>query len=120
VFDGARLPDNPDRWQVTLRLKFQPPPAANPPCYFAVQFVGIVWTAPTLPPDRVESLVRTNGSSMLYGIARELVRDLSARGPFGPILLPSLSFLPDADRPDQPAPSPPACPSGSPPTGKRD
>ncbi len=91
----ARLPNSPDRWQVTLRLKFQPGPAVNSPYYFALQIVGVLWTAPSLPPERVEPLVRTNGPSMLFGVARELVRDLSARGPYSPLLLPSLSFLPD-------------------------
>jgi len=90
----ARLPNTSDRWQVTLHLKFQPPPTANSPYYFALQLVGVLWAAPMLPPDKVEALVRTNGPSLLFGVARELVRELSARGPFSPLMLPSLSFLP--------------------------
>jgi len=47
-------------------------------------------------------VVRTNGPSMLYGVAREMARDLTARGPFPPQVLPSVSFIPDA--PAAPAP----------------
>jgi|ERR1017187_1617079 preprotein translocase subunit SecB len=36
--------------------------------------------------------VKVNGSSMLYGIAREQIRALTAAGPWGAIIIPTLSF----------------------------
>ena len=36
--------------------------------------------------------VQVNGSSMLYGMAREHIRSLTAAGPWGAIILPTMSF----------------------------
>jgi len=101
-----RLPEDPDRWQVTLNLKFQPAPESNPAYYFSLQVVGVVWAAPVLA-EHTDRFVRTNGPSMLFGAAREMVRDLTARGPFAPLLLPSVSFALEnmAAKPATPAPS---------------
>jgi preprotein translocase subunit SecB len=84
------------RWQVTVSIKLQPKPEANSPCSFSITVVGIVWAAPNLPGNNLDMMVRTNGPTMVYGAAREMVRDLTARGPFSPICLPSVSFLPEA------------------------
>jgi len=85
------LPNDAERWQVTLNLKLQAPPEANPAYYFNLQVVGVVWAMPVLA-EHTERVVRTNGPSMLFGAAREMIRDLTARGPFAPMLLPSVSF----------------------------
>jgi preprotein translocase subunit SecB len=42
---------------------------------------------------------------MLYGLAREVIRNLTAQGPFPPILIPTVSFY---DREDQDTTSPEA------------
>jgi preprotein translocase subunit SecB len=87
----------PNRWQVSLNIKLQPAPDANSPYTFCLNLVGVIcWVGPELPEERVGALLRTNGPSMLYGVAREMARDLTARGPFPPLVLPSVSFIPDA------------------------
>lgn len=95
------VPNEERRWQITLKIRLQPRPESNSPYTLALTLVGFVWAAPQLPADRLDSLVRTNGPSMLYGAAREMVRDLTARGPFPPLSLPSVSFLnkPSASKP---------------------
>jgi preprotein translocase subunit SecB len=87
------------RWQITLNVKLEPKSAANSPCSFSVTLVGIVWATPKLPSESLDLLVRTNGPAMVYGVAREMVRDLTARGPFAAICLPSVSFLPEEGQP---------------------
>ena len=83
------------RWQVTLNVKLQPAADANSPYSFCLNLVGVVcWVGPEVPEDKLETIVRTNGPSMLYGVAREVARDLTARGPFQPLMLPSVSFIP--------------------------
>jgi preprotein translocase subunit SecB len=91
--------DQPRRWQVTLKLKLQPKPESNSPYFFSLALVGIVWAAPDLPQDKLDSIVRTNGPSMLFGAAREMVRDITARGPFPALALPSVSFLAEPTAP---------------------
>ncbi len=45
-------------------------------------------------------MIKINGPSMLYGIAREVIRGVTARGPYFPILLPSATFFEPAPQPD--------------------
>jgi preprotein translocase subunit SecB len=90
-----RIKDDQRRWQVTITVKLQSKPEANSPYAFTLTLIGIVWTAPKLPEEGIEALIRTNGPTMVYGAAREMVRDITARGPFQPICLPSVSFLPE-------------------------
>lgn len=102
------IKDRPNRWQVSLNIKLQPAPDANSPYSFCLSLVGVIyWVGPELPEDKVGTLLRTNGPSMLYGVAREMARDMTARGPFPPLVLPSVSFIPDAPTPAAPkAPEP--------------
>ncbi len=91
------IKDSPGHWQVTLNVKLQPAAESNSPYSFCIGLVGIVaWIGPKMPEDKVEVMLRTNGPSMLYGVAREMGRDLTARGPFPALMLPSVSFLADA------------------------
>jgi preprotein translocase subunit SecB len=97
------------RWQVSLNVRLQPAPEANSPYSLNLNLIGFVWVAPELPEDKLKAILATNGPSMLYGVAREMARDLTARGPFPPLLLPSVSFLPEA----QPALAPKDVSAGS-------
>jgi len=94
--DVQPLQNQERRWQVTVNIKLQPKPEANSPCFLSITVIGSVWAAPNLPESNLDMMVRTNGPTMVYGAAREMVRDLTARGPFAPICLPSVSFLPEA------------------------
>jgi preprotein translocase subunit SecB len=92
-----RIKERTGRWQVSLNIKLQPAPETNSPYSFSLSLVGVIcWVGPELPEDKLEVVVRTNGLSMLYGVAREMARDLTARGPFPALVLPSVSFIPDA------------------------
>ena len=46
------------------------------------------------PHDKVQEMVGINGPSILYGAAREMVANITARGPHPMISLPSVSFHP--------------------------
>jgi preprotein translocase subunit SecB len=84
--------DDPRRWQVTLRIHQQGRPSTNSPYFFTIELVGMFSVAANYPEKQVESLVRTNASSVLYSTAREVLRSAMAQGPFFPLLLPTLSF----------------------------
>jgi len=88
--------DAPGRvgWSIDLTLSYQAAPKQNYPYGYSIQLVGF-FSSPTEVPEGLddERLVRVNGSSMLYGIAREMLRTTSAAGPWGEILIPTVSFL---------------------------
>lgn len=84
--------DNNRKWQVTLRVKHQGTSDSNSPYAFSLEMVGFMQVLKTYPEEMVEWLVRTNGPSMLFGVAREVLRDLTARGPHVTVFLPSVSF----------------------------
>jgi len=56
--------------------------------------MGYIALDPSVPEDRKDNLVAVNGGSLLYGAAREYIYSLTMRGPFPPIYLPTISFMP--------------------------
>jgi preprotein translocase subunit SecB len=107
---SAFLQDDKDasKWQVTLKVIHQPAVTVNSPYSFSVEIVGLFHVLPAYHHDK-ELLVKTNGPSMLYGIAREYVRSFTSIG-FNNyvIVLPSVSFFEPAQKPASPAPATPA------------
>ena len=91
--ETALLSPDPAKWQVTLRVKHQPALSVNAPYSFTLEVVGFFHVVPEFPADKVQQLIKTNGPSILYGIAREVVRDFSMRGPHPGLMLPSVSFF---------------------------
>jgi preprotein translocase subunit SecB len=95
--ETALLSQDYTKWQVTLRVKLQPAPSVNAPCSFTLEIVGFFHVAREFPQDNAQRLVKTNAPTMLFGIARELVRDITSHGPHPGLMLPSVSFFePDA------------------------
>lgn len=45
-------------------------------------------------PGQRQRLIEVNGPAVLYGSVRELVLQLTSRGPLGPLTLPTVTFLP--------------------------
>ena len=98
-------------WQVNLRLVQNVPAERNAPYNFSVVLIGFFEVAPEYPEDRRRRLVETNARSILYGTCREIVRATTAQGPYGPMLLPSVSFYepkPAADSTTSPGEGPSA------------
>ena len=108
VVDVGLLRDEklPDKWQVTLRVKHQPVATANAPYSFTLEVVGFFHALPIYTHDK-ERLVKTNGPTILYGIAREIVRGITTSGPYPGVLIPSVSFYEPSPAP---ATQPPAVP----------
>jgi preprotein translocase subunit SecB len=96
IVEHTCLPGEPDShgWQVSLRLRFQPKAETNYPYTFVLELVGLFRVLGDPPAALEEPLVNTNAPSMLFGAAREIVRAATSRGPFVPVLLPSVSFHP--------------------------
>lgn len=81
------------QWLVTLLIRQHA--SEDQPYAFSVELEGYF----SIPGSRYdatasEKLLRTNGASILYGVAREMIRSLTAQGPYMPAFLPSVSFRP--------------------------
>lgn len=99
----------PMRYQVSLTLKLQAEDGGTP-CYTGeFHAVGFFKVSERWPEKQRLQLVETNGAALLYGSLRELVITLTARGPWPPVTLRSVTFLrPDESAPAAPKPASPA------------
>ena len=79
-------------WHLTLSVSQKVSKAKNAPYNFCIELVGDFRVHPNFPEDKAQRLIEVNGSSILYGVAREMLRTLSCGGPFGGMLLPTMSF----------------------------
>jgi preprotein translocase subunit SecB len=80
------------RWKVTLTVNFKPVDTAIVPYKGIISFTGYFVVDPSYPEARVKFLVETNGPSVLFGAVRELCANLTARGPWQMLMLPTQSF----------------------------
>jgi preprotein translocase subunit SecB len=103
VLEAAPVAEEKRDWQVSLKLRHQPPAEANIPYRFSAEMVGKFIVHPTYPEGRIERFVKTNGASMLFGALREIIRATTARGPYPPLILPSTSFYEPAQLDSPPA-----------------
>lgn len=84
---------NNDRvWKVGLDVVFGKPTDGVSPYFGSVQVEGVFEINPTYPAEKMQELLAITGASILYGSVREMIASISARGPRGVFLLPSVSF----------------------------
>jgi len=84
-------------WRVLLSAKQNVLPEKNSPYNFHITIQG--WFSVkkgAFPEDKITQLIEITGSSILFGVAREMLRTVMATGPYLPLLLPSISFHPAA------------------------
>lgn len=96
---GTRLErDNTaaNRCGIVLTIKLQPRPAANGPYHLSLKLAGVIQFTPELQGPEKEVVLRVNASSVLYGVAREIIRQVTSLGPYQAILIPTVSFRPEA------------------------
>ncbi|MCX6969248.1 MAG: protein-export chaperone SecB [Verrucomicrobia bacterium] len=102
IFPELRKSEDPKsepEWIMTLRV--QQLAADDQPYSFSLELVGYLSVSSLVPEEKRELFLRANGASMLYGAAREIIRSVSAQGPYMPAILPSVSFYPAKDKPLQ-------------------
>jgi len=58
-----------------------------------LEVMGDFQISDSWPEPQIEKLVYVNGSGMLYSAVREMVCNITARGLFPLLLLPSISFF---------------------------
>ncbi|MGA8659628.1 MAG: protein-export chaperone SecB [Chthoniobacterales bacterium] len=88
-------------WRISLRVQQETSTEKNSPYNFWIRVNGLFKLNPTFPKEKAERFVTTNGTAILYAVAREALRSVMANGPYLPLLLPSVSFLTD-EKPEAP------------------
>jgi len=84
---------------VVLRLKISSPPKEEA-CYTGeIHAVGLFHVMNGWPAEKIQLLVSANGAALLYGAIRELLLNLTARGPWPEVLLNSMTFTQPKDQP---------------------
>jgi preprotein translocase subunit SecB len=81
------------KWRVVLRVELPSTSEHRGPYSFKVGLIGFFELASDYRGGNAEQLVKINGPSMLYSAAREALASVTGRGPFPPVLLPSVNFL---------------------------
>lgn len=92
----TRQEGNGRAWQVRLRIEQTASESNNSPYSFSIVMFGFFQVANHFPEEKEQALVETNAPTMLFGILREVVRDMTMKGPFPGLILPSFSFAPQA------------------------
>lgn len=91
--DSINVEETGPFWMVSLTVDVGDKENVTDPYTIQLNLSGIIQSSPHLEARAARRAVNVNGPSMLFGIARELVRAATARGPYPSVLLPSLSFL---------------------------
>jgi len=89
----ARGTNDARKYQLTLCLKLQPVTEKKPPYTAELHIVGLVRVVDAWPEEKVQQLVQANGPALLYGAAREMLCNLTSRGPWPMVCLNSVTFV---------------------------
>lgn len=88
----VKIKDNKDRYGVILNLEIKAPENKNTPYAIKLDMYGFFQVPEGMPEEIREKIVKTNGTSILYGAAREIIKEMTGRGEFRSILIPTASF----------------------------
>jgi preprotein translocase subunit SecB len=92
-----RAEEQGNTWLVRLDVQFKPAAEKSSPYLGEIAVVGTFTLGADFPADKAEAMVHMNGGSILYGMAREILSNITARAVHGPVLMPTLdarSFIP--------------------------
>lgn len=88
----SKAEGKPGEYLVSLTVRLVPT-EDNTPCYLG-EFVavGFFQVHPDYPRDKCDRLAAVNGAAILYAAVREMVSNLSARGPWPMLTLAAMNF----------------------------
>lgn len=99
----AHKDDDERQWVVTLKVILGKADDGKniPPYTGELEILGFFTVDAKYPEENVQKLVHFNAPAMLYGAVREMVFNLTARGPNSHINLPTVSFLDNKPQEDK-------------------
>lgn len=91
----AHKTDDERQWMVTLNvlMKQGEDEEATTPYTGEFEVLGLFHVEKEYKKENVHKLVHFNAPAMLYGAVREMVFNLTSRGPNAHVVLPTVSFL---------------------------
>jgi preprotein translocase subunit SecB len=90
-----RVPNEPRRWVIVLRIEFFSMMDAEPAPYTGeIVARGRFAVNESYPAERESALIEVTAASILYGACREMLASFTARSSHGILSLPSVSFSP--------------------------
>ena len=85
---------NPNEWRLWLILKLGSADPSRPFGYeVEMQIQALIEVSNNFPAGQKETMALVNGFSLLYSAAREMLLNITARSAYGPVSLPTLSFV---------------------------
>jgi len=87
----ARNQEERNRFRIGLRLKLAPHAEKTPAYTGEVDVEGYFRVSPEISAERQQMLAVTNGSGILFGAIREMLIGITARGPWPPLMLTTVS-----------------------------
>lgn len=82
----------PRDYLISLTVRLLPHEESQPGYLGEFVIVGFFKVHSEYPDEKCDKLVAVNGASMLYGAVREMVANLTARGPWPALTLASMNF----------------------------
>lgn len=90
--EAARNNKDRNRFLLSLTVTLTAPQDTPAPYCGEVQVIGFFRIHPDLPPDQQDKLIAVTGASILYGVAREMIVNVTSRGPWPAVTLPCVNF----------------------------
>lgn len=87
--------DNKLEYQVQLTIKSEPAEGKVKGYDIELSVIGFIEADSKYPEEQRIGLISVVGASLLYGAARDFLLTLTSRGPYPPVYLPTISFIPD-------------------------
>jgi preprotein translocase subunit SecB len=85
--------DDPHQWLVELRVAFRSANEQKAAYEGSVEMTGVFVISGNLSEERQVQVVAVNAPSILYSSVREFVAMITAHGPHGKFIVPSVSFV---------------------------
>ena len=85
-------PENKREWCVPLTVEFKPKDGTKAPYSGELEAFGFFSVSENWKENEIEKLVYINGGGIVYAAIREMLTNVTARGFFAPLILPSCSF----------------------------
>jgi preprotein translocase subunit SecB len=95
--------NNPRNARLSLNVEILAKGTEIPAYTGHFEIVGFFSVHPDYPEDGMNALVLVNGGGMLFGAIREMLANLTARGPQAMVMLPTLNFQEMLKQPEVPS-----------------
>ncbi len=98
--ESGKHTENSKQWKFELNINSDENQINDDfPYTFGISLIGFFRVNENYPSDKADLLAQVNAPSVLYSAAREFLSIVTGRSPYPAILLPSISFIPEPEKP---------------------